>query len=1079
MNNWSGPGVFDPAKPIVTIFLLAVTAVLLACEGPDGEGGGGSFFGDESVGTTTIAVTIKFSDFGKAVVIEAPEVKPAATPISVVAQPVPTATTAFAPLPSPTPTRAPAEVALEAPARRDVTPVVVVVTSAAWTGTGSMGTARRNHTATLLQDGKVLIVGWSQSAEIYDPANGAFTVIGGTPVNHGQGSTATRLTDGRVLIVGGTGAQQAAEVYDPATGFFAPTGSLNAVHSFHSATLLLDGRVLVAGGQDNEGSQTHAVAEIYDPATGTFSVTGSLNEHRSAHAAALLSNGKVLIVGGTQTTPGQGFGTCLDSAEVYDPAAGAFTAVANMASPRCGPVWTGAVVLNDRKVLITGGASMSAELFDPATETFRATGNMTTPRSVYTATLLPNGHVLLSGGYDTFGIFTTDSAELYDPVTESFSATLGMIEARQQHTATLLPDEQVLVAGGFAGDKQLASAELFSLVPPKRSPTATPAEPLATPGLTPRPAPVATAVVAPSPNPAPTPMGAFVGNLTTTPTASPFRDFEITLYQGEDELGGPVVRHSDLLKIGKPIVLNFWSAGLPTSRTQLPDLERLHQEYGDRITLLAVDIGGLIDLGTDADAVELLRELDVTASAGRVSDDLVLPQFEIFALPTTLFIRPDGRIQSRWTGVANFDVLAESTNKLLIGYSGPDDVEKVSISPEPPTPAPEPPATPAPTPTPAPVAVPIQPVSIPVGDITTVAGNGVQGFSGDGGAAISASLNFSSGVALDASGNLFIADRGNNRIRRLEASTGVIITVAGNGTADFSGDGAAATSASLNGPEGVAVDSLGNLFIADSRNHRVRRVDSATGVITTVAGSGPLSEAGGFSGDGGAATSARLSIPLGVAVDRSGNLFIADFVNNRIRRVDGATGVIITVAGNGARGFSGDGGAATGASLDSPNGVAVDSSGNLYIADRDNHRIRRVDASTKVITTVAGSGPVGFFAGGFSGDGSAATSASLNLASGVALDALGNLFVADQHNQRIRRVDASTGVITTVAGNGVQGFSGDGAAATGARLLFPEGVALDNSGNLFIADRNGHRIREVHGVAAAAPTPTPIPSLSE
>lgn len=474
----------NPWKLLVAALFVWLSVVLSACDQLTEEGDGGLGFG--TVGTTTVALTMKLSNFDKPVVIEAPEVKPAATPISVAAQSVPTRTPVIALIPSPTPTRAPAAAAvMEAP--REVTPVPVVVTSAAWTGTGSMGTARRDYTATLLQDGKVLIVGWSQSAEIFDPANGAFTVIGGTLVNHGQGSTATRLTDGRVLIIGGTGAQQAAEVYDPATGFFAPTGSLNAVHSFHSATLLLDGRVLVAGGQANQDPRTTAIAEIYDPATGKFSLSGSLKEHQSSHAAVLLPNGKVLIVGGNQTTT-PGLAMCLDSAEVYDPGAGAFTAVGNVVSPRCSLVWTGAVVLNNGKVLITGGAGTSAELFDPATETFRATGNMTTPRWLHTATLLPNGHVLLSGGYNSAGLFTTDSAELYDPATESFSATVAMIEARQQHTATLLTDGQVLVAGGSAGGNELASAELFSLISPTPAPTPTP-----TPTSTQTPVPTPTA----------------------------------------------------------------------------------------------------------------------------------------------------------------------------------------------------------------------------------------------------------------------------------------------------------------------------------------------------------------------------------------------------------------------------------------------------------------------------------------------------------------------------------------------------------------------------------------------------------
>ena len=346
------------------------------------------------------------------------------------------------------------------------------------------------------------------------------------------------------------------------------------------------------------------------------------------------------------------------------------------------------------------------------------------------------------------------------------------------------------------------------------------------------------------------------------------------------------------------------------------------------------------------------------------------------------------------------------------------------------------------------------------GVITTVAGGGSS--LGDSGPATSASLNLPRGVAVDASGNLYIADRSNHRIRRVDDATGVITTVAGTGAVGFSSDGGPATSASLNSPRGVAVDASGNVYIADTNNHRIRRVDGATGVITTVAGDGTF----GFSGDSDPATSASLGFPRGVAVDASGNLFIADTDNNRIRRVDGSTGVIITVAGGG---FGlGDGGPATSASLNSPWSVTVDASGNLLIADRDNHRIRRVDAVTSVITSVAG---------GFIGDGGPATSASLSLPLGVPVDASGNLFIADTANHRIRRVDAATSVITTVAGTGTVGFSGDGGPATSASLGSPWRVTVDPSGILFIADSGNHRIRKVEGVAVGALTP--IPSLTQ
>ena len=325
------------------------------------------------------------------------------------------------------------------------------------------------------------------------------------------------------------------------------------------------------------------------------------------------------------------------------------------------------------------------------------------------------------------------------------------------------------------------------------------------------------------------------------------------------------------------------------------------------------------------------------------------------------------------------------------------------------------------------------------GVITTVAGNGTAGFSGDSGLAASAQLNYPDGFAVDSAGNLYIADTLNNRIRKV--SNGVITTVAGNGTQGSSGDNGPATSAQLNYPGGIAVDSAGNLYIADSGNERIRKVSN--GVITTVAGNG----AAGFSGDSGPAISARLSSPIGVAVDSAGNLYVDDYNNQRIRKV--ANGVITTVAGNGTQGFTGDNGPATSAQV-TPTGVASDSAGNLYIADQLNGRIRKV--ANTVITTVAG--------GGFAlGDNGQSTSGELDRPEGVAVDSAGSLYIADAYNNRIRKV--ANGVITTVAGNGMDGFGGDNGPATSATLSGPGGVAVDSAGNLYISDGGNSRIRKV------------------
>ena len=337
----------------------------------------------------------------------------------------------------------------------------------------------------------------------------------------------------------------------------------------------------------------------------------------------------------------------------------------------------------------------------------------------------------------------------------------------------------------------------------------------------------------------------------------------------------------------------------------------------------------------------------------------------------------------------------------------------------------------------------------PTNVISTVAGGGV----GDFGYATNAALYAPSGVAMDGAGNLYIADRDNERIRKVDTN-GVITTVAGNGTNGYAGDGGAATNAELANPIGVAADGTGNLYIADFINNRIRKVDT-NGVITTVAGNGVK----GYAGDGGTATNAELANPTGIAADGTGNLYITDSINSRIRKVD-TNGLITTVAGNGVIGYAGDGGAATNAELGLPSSVAVDGTGNLYIADEFTFSIRKVDTNG-VITTVAGNG-----AFGYAGDGGEATHAELNSPTSVAMDGAGNLYIADMHNQRIRKVDAN-GVITTVAGNGTNGYAGDGGAATNSELNLPHSVAVDGVGNLYIADAGNMRIRKV-SVAGSA-----------
>jgi len=319
----------------------------------------------------------------------------------------------------------------------------------------------------------------------------------------------------------------------------------------------------------------------------------------------------------------------------------------------------------------------------------------------------------------------------------------------------------------------------------------------------------------------------------------------------------------------------------------------------------------------------------------------------------------------------------------------------------------------------------------------------------------SSSLNNPSGVAADAGGNIYIADTSNNMIKKIDAN-GNVATIAGTGSKGFGGDGGLAVNASLNNPSGVAADSAGNIYIADTGNNRIRKID-ANGVIITVAGNGQA----GYSGDGGPATVAALYRPMAVAVDFAGNIYIADSSNNRVRMIDPG-GNISTAAGNGQPTYGGDGLPARQAALNMPTGVAVDRFGNIYIADQGNNRAREVNRSG-IISTIAGNGESCDMTNCPTEDGVPAVQTSLDAPTAVAVDADGNVFIADMYHSRVRMVN-STGTITTAAGNGVPSYSGDGGPAAAASIYFPRGVAADPAGNIYIADTGNNRIREIAAV---------------
>ncbi len=331
--------------------------------------------------------------------------------------------------------------------------------------------------------------------------------------------------------------------------------------------------------------------------------------------------------------------------------------------------------------------------------------------------------------------------------------------------------------------------------------------------------------------------------------------------------------------------------------------------------------------------------------------------------------------------------------------------------------------------------------------ISTIAGNGTDGYCCDDSLAINAELSKPFDVAIDGFGNIIIADALNNRIRKID-NAGIITTIAGTGVAGYNGDNMAATAAMINYPSALIADATGNIFFCDDHNYRIRMID-VHGIISTIAGTG-LS---GYSGDNGLATDAMITSSLGIAIDKFGQIYFSDSRNYRIRKISAATGgIITTIAGNGTPGYTGDDGAATNAELNAPTGLTLDNIGNIYFGEHYNNCIRKV-GNDGIIKTIAGTGLPGY-----SGDNGPATLAKLSWPQGIKIDGGGDIYFADAYNNRIRKIDIS-GDITTIAGSGIGGYTGDGGNAILADLSTPTGIALDFAGNFYIADLINNRIR--------------------
>jgi trimeric autotransporter adhesin len=697
-----------------------------------------------------------------------------------------------------------------------------------------------------------------------------------------------------------------------------------------------------------------------------WTAAGGLATARYGHTASMLPNGKVLAVGGI--THGEAY---LNSVELYDPATNSWSAAPSIPTPRSSHT---ATLLRNGKLLVVGGYSLnflrtpSAQLYDAASNTWSDAASLTAGRAYHTATLLANGKVLVAGGQGNGNPSFMASAELYDPDTDTWSPAGNMSTSRMYHAAALLPNGHVLVVGGFNGDSRLATVETYN--PSTNTWSPNDGIPNHSLGLVARALPTATLLMN--------------GKVLVAGGANQFGGVEFTalLYDsgtnsgsGASYMSVPRTKHeATLLPNGK--VLVSWGEDNAFGLGQSAELY-------DPVANSWVGVGSNQGLRTGHQAV-LLASGRVLMVGGKGENHAPLASADLSL---------------------RYDLL--NVNATASGYQ-----------------------------------------------IHTIAGGGAAGFSGDGGQAVNAQTSAPTGIIVDAAGNLIVSDLGNNRVRKISPS-GVITTIAGGGGS--LGDGGPAVNAQITGPVSTLLDAAGNLYVAGFAEARIRKITPA-GIISTIAGTGVA----GFSGDGGQAVNAQLHSPIGMAFDSSGNLYISDRQNARVRKITMSTGVITTVAGNGSTTSSGDGGPATSAGVNTFGAIAFDASDNLYIADH-NHRIRRVTPAG-IISTVVGTGVAGA-----TGDGGQAASATINLPYGLKFDAEGNLYIGSWGARLIRMVTPA-GIISTVAGNGSATRPANGAPAMSGGVVPDMDIAFDALGNLYFASFTDNHIRKITRSAPPAPT---------